>query len=678
MIYKNAIEDYTMKTLSGLQKQTATNNLTTVLLVLCLSLINLNTFATTSSDATIDELIPADCLPPMFSFRSADVTQANSNDAQLIISNIKNAKRYSYSENGTAGMTYAKATLIDPSKKEIVIKGLPNPESFTSYTVRVYNSETCFVDQTITLEHVNFAELADESKLELIQAVDNRNPQIDEIVTFTTIIVNKGGKAATTVDIQTLLSSSLKVVYFYADKGMFDSNNGVWGLGSINGGETLKLVVKAKVLQQGLSYLTSYIWRQNGTERDIKARNNSEGGDDYGVSCVSVPISLKKGENYKVTLKKYNGVKWYYKNIASGVYEEITKNTPASIASINADSSLNILQGGEYTFSKLVGTCNVGSCCPIIVEGCVGPKIQIDSIYCNKKVDSYNVRVKLLDDDWSIVQQVYLATANIGFPTSTDYLKRLNRLPVQATAGYVVANGDGYYTIENIPAFMPNVTIVATDISGKCNSSKIVNAPNCNVPSLRTPVVLNETETFATGNEIPSFSVVSVPKGTEVVWYDDEEATTPISTGTVFTPEKAGTYFVAARDRKTRAISTKKELILKELVAPKEAVFATKVCKCESATVLPDDDFSKVTITALYPNPADDHLTLDYSIPESLPSAKLIFFNLSGTVIASYGLENSETKIQVATSTWTEGTYFYQLLVNGRKMTSNKFIVVHN
>ncbi|MFY7910469.1 MAG: T9SS type A sorting domain-containing protein [Emticicia sp.] len=668
-----------MKKNQGLLKQLFGNIF--VMVLLCAGLVFTNSTAY-STNARLKEpnvkSAKADCLPPIFTLRSIDVTQPNTNDAQLILSNIQNARRYSVSEKGTAEMTYAKATVLDPTKKEVVIRGLPNPANFTSYTVRVYNSETCFADQTIVLEHVNFADLVDESRLELIQAVDNHNPTINETVTFTTIISNKGNKAATGVEIQTLISSSLKVVYFYADKGVFESTSGLWALGNVNGGETIRLVIKAKIVLQGLSYLTSYIWRQNGKERDIKARTATDGGDDYGVSCVSVPISLKKGENYKVTLQKYSGVKWYYKNVSTGIYEEITRNTPADIAVINKDSSLSVLKGGEYTFSKLVGSCNVSSCCPILIEGCSGPKIVVDSIYCNKKIDSYNIRVKLLDDDWSIVQQAYLATTNIGMPTAVDYLKRLNRLPLQSSAGYVVAHGDGYYTIENIPAFMPNVTMVATDISGKCSNSKIVNAPNCNIQGVQAPVVLNQIETFSSGNEIPSFSVVSNAKGTDVVWFDDENATKPIATGTYFTPTQPGTYFVAARDRKTKTLSMKRELTLTEIIAPKEGVFKDKVCKCESATILPDDDFSKVTITALYPNPADDHLTLDYNLPESLPSAKLLFFNVSGTVVASYGLESNENKIKVSTATWMEGTYFFQLSVNGRKMKSDKFIVMHN
>jgi uncharacterized repeat protein (TIGR01451 family) len=592
-----------MKKKQDLLKPIFGNIITKILLFSGFMLFSLSAFATNQNKTKVN-FVKTDCLPPVFTLRSIDVTQANTNDAQLILSNLQNAKRYAFSDKGTAEMTYTQATTIDPTKKEIILKNLPNPENLTAYTVRVYNSETCFADHIITLEHVNFADLVDNSQLELIQTVDNHNPKINETVTFTTIISNKGGKTATDVEIQTLISSSLKVVYFYTDKGAFEPTGGFWTIGNVNGGETIKLVVKAKVLQQGLSYLTSYIWKQNGRERNIKARTTTDGGNDYGVGCVSVPISLKKGDNYKVTLQKYNGVKWYYKSTSSGVYEEITKSTAADIATINKDSSLSILKGGEYTFSKLVGTCNVSNCCSIIVEGCSGPQIVVDSIYCNRKVDSYSIKVKLIGDDWSIVQQVYLATSNIGFPTTTDYLKRLNRLPLQSSAGYVVANGNGFYTIENIPAFMPNVTLVATEISGTCSSSKIINAPNCAIQGVQAALVLNQSENFTSANEIPTFSLVSA--------------------------------------------------------------------------VLPGDDFSKVTITALYPNPADDHLTLDYNLPETLPTANLVFYNISGTVIASYGLENSDTKIKITTETWREGMYFFQLSVNGRKMKSDKFIVVHN
>jgi uncharacterized repeat protein (TIGR01451 family) len=617
------------------------------------------------------------CYPPTFTLRSTDVTQANVNDAKIIISNIDNATRYAISENGPAGIDFSKSILINAGKREIEIKNIPNPATIKAYTVRVYNTENCYADQTVVLEHVNFANLADYSKLELVQGVDIHTPQLDEIVTFTTLIINKGNKTATNVIVQNILSSSLKVVYFYADKGVFESIGGSWGVGNVNGGETLKLIIKAKVTQPGLSYCTSYIFRQNGIEKDMKNPVANADESDYGVSCVSVPVSLKKDETYRVTLKRYSGVKWYYKNIASGLYEEITKNTSPNIAVINKDSSLSIAKGGEYTFSKASGTCNITSCCPILVEGCVGPKIVIDSIYCNKKVDSYSIRVKLDGDDWALVQQIYAATTNIGMPTSYDFLKRLNKLPLQSSAGYVVANGNGFYTVENVPAFMPNVSLTATDITGNCSTSKIVNAPNCNVAPVQIPLVLNQNETFSPGSAMPAFSVTNTSKGTEVLWFDNETSEKPIATGLEFTPKKGGTYYVAARDKKTRVVSERRELTMTEVHDSEEEMFSTKVCKCESATMKPDDDLSKVTISAIYPNPANNEVNFDYSLPENIPAAKLIFFNLSGTVVGTYTIENTDTRVKISTADWMDGTYVYQVLINGKRFVSNKFIVVH-
>ncbi len=625
-----------------------------------------------------EEVVQSRCFPPTFTLRSVDVTKAGTNDARIIISNIDNATRYAISENGAAGIDYSKSILINIGKKEIEIKNLPNPATIKTYTVRVYNTETCYIDQNIVLEHVNFATLTDYSKLELIQAVDIHTPQLDEVVTFTTLIINRGNKAATGVTVQNLLSSSLKVVYFYADKGIFESIGGSWGVGNVNGGETLKLIIKAKVTQPGLAYCTSYIWRQNGKEKDTKTLSVKTDESDYGVSCVSVPISLKKDETYRVTLKKYSGVKWYYKNVASGFYEEITKDTSPNIAVINKDSSLNIVRGGEYTFSKASGTCNITSCCPILVEGCTGPKIVIDSIYCNQKIDSYSIRVKLEGDDWALVQQIYAATSNIGMPTSYDYLKRLNKLPLQSSAGYVVANNDGFYTVENIPAFMPNVSLTSVDITGNCTTSKIVNAPNCELPAVQIPLVLNQSETFSPGSPMPAFSVTNTAKGTEVLWYDDEQAEKPIATGLEFTPKKAGIFYVAARDRRTRVVSEKRELKMTEVRDSEEDMFSTKVCKCESATMQPNDDLSEVSISALYPNPADNEVNFDYNLPANLPSAKLVFFNLSGTIVGTYNLENTDSKIKVNTADWMAGTYVFQVIVNGKRLVSNKFIVLHN
>jgi hypothetical protein len=65
-------------------------------------------------------------------------------------------------------------------------------------------------------------------------------------------------------------------------------------------------------------------------------------------------------------------------------------------------------------------------------------------------------------------------------------------------------------------------------------------------------------------------------------------------------------------------------------------------------------------------------------LPDNIPSAKLVFFNLSGTIIDTYTIENTDTKIKIPTADWMAGTYVYQIIINSKRFASNKFIVIHN
>ena len=191
------------------------------------------------------------------------------------------------------------------------------------------------------------------------------------------------------------------------------------------------------------------------------------------TNCVSVPVNLKKDDVYRISFQKYKGLTWYYKDAADN-FLDINEFTHSAMAEVNADSSLSIKQPGEYTYIKKVGACTFNSCCSVIIEGCKGPPIIVDSVYCNTTVDSYSMVVHVENDNWSIVEKVYYALSNLSFPVLTIFLRRLNVLPLTASSGYVTSLGGGYYRIDNVPAFMPNVTLVSTDISGACRNVKIV------------------------------------------------------------------------------------------------------------------------------------------------------------------------------------------------------------
>lgn len=86
----------------------------------------------------------------------------------------------------------------------------------------------------------------------------------------------------------------------------------------------------------------------------------------------------------------------------------------------------------------------------------------------------------------------------------------------------------------------------------------------------------------------------------------------------------------------------------------------------------------KVVISNMYPNPADDHTTLVIRYQGKFSKARVSFYNLIGAEVESIDLNRMEEEIRVSTSSWPSGVYFYQLLVDDKKLSTKKFVVSHN
>jgi uncharacterized repeat protein (TIGR01451 family) len=620
------------------------------------------------------------CRFPTYSVRNNDVSAPNKSDGKLLITNIYNATHYELIEGNNTAYDFKKAIALTSQQKEIEIKNISNPTGYKIYRVRLYNKNaTCFNDQVITFEHLNFATNRDFAKLELLQGIDNSTPRLDELVTFTTVIQNKGTRAASNVEVRLISSQSLEIISFYAEKGLYTSNGNIWKIGELEGGRSIKLVIRAKVRAQGLSYVSSYI-SEEGEEKFSYSESQASGNQSAkrsGTSCVSVPISIKNNEVYNVVLKQYKGIKWYFKD-ASGNFSEINERTNSTLAVINPDSSLTVKQGGEFSFSKKVGDCNISSCCPIIVESCAGPTIIVDSVYCNSTVDSYSMLVHLENDKFNIIEKVFFAMSNLNFPVLTNYLTRINVLPLTSSSGYVTSLGNSRYKVENIPAFMPNVTLVSSDLTGKCRNVRIANAPNCTSRPVGM-VDLADNIIFMKENEsMPAFRVISKNKGLDILWFEDELGQKPIHKGKKFRPEKVGVYYVALRDKKADATGILKKIEMRELKAEIPGKFVgEKVCDCDNPLMVPQGDLGELSSAKAYPNPVSDVLTVDYRIPQTTTKAEIYFININGRIIMSQELVKNLHQIKVETNKWADGTYFYSLIVDGIRTLSKKIIVSH-
>ena len=94
----------------------------------------------------------------------------------------------------------------------------------------------------------------------------------------------------------------------------------------------------------------------------------------------------------------------------------------------------------------------------------------------------------------------------------------------------------------------------------------------------------------------------------------------------------------------------------------------------------PDKLFSneKITVSNIYPNPANDFAMVDYSITGNVNDASMSFYNLLGNEVGNFELDKSDRKLKVQTTNWDSGVYLYQLVVDGKKVVTKKLLVRHN
>jgi hypothetical protein len=663
------------KSLSSCLKRITKSQGIIALLFLANSTLSASNFPLNSPDSVQDN-----CKVPIYAVGGTNVSSSKTNDGKILIHWIKDATHYEIIGKQETPFDFNEAIPLEPGQREVEIRGLINPNKDVVYKIRLYNgSESCYTDQSVHLSHINFAEKLEYTQIEVIQGVDNPSPKIGDIVTFTTIVQNKGSKIGTNIELKQFYTPSLELIYYFSDIGAFTPVGNVWQIGDLPVGKTPKLIVRARVTEEGLSYLTSYLSKANGHNiiygQPLPTQDNSHA--IAATNCVSVPINLKKDDVYRISLQKYKGLTWYYKD-AAGNFSDINEFTNPAIAEVNADSSLSIKQPGEYTYIKKVGACTFNSCCSVIIEGCKGPPIIVDSVYCNTTVDSYSMVVHLENDNWSIVEKVYYALSNLSFPVLTNFLRRLNVLPLTASSGYVTSLGGGYYRIDNVPAFMPNVTLVSTDISGACRNVKIVNAPNCQTQAIAQPLLASTLEYFSPSGSMPALRVRNAQKGYKTVWYADELGITEISKGNMYQPDGIGKYYVAFVDKRTKSRSLLVEAEIKDNINNLPGEFINvSLCECNNTTMLPEGSIEDFTLAKIYPNPVDNLLSVEYLIQDNGKTADMFVFNISGQQMGTYVLDIKGNNMNVNVSRWPDGLYLMTLVVDGEKKLTNRFVIRH-
>jgi hypothetical protein len=85
----------------------------------------------------------------------------------------------------------------------------------------------------------------------------------------------------------------------------------------------------------------------------------------------------------------------------------------------------------------------------------------------------------------------------------------------------------------------------------------------------------------------------------------------------------------------------------------------------------------RITVSNIYPNPANDYAELDYSVQNTVRDAKVIFYNILASPVAEYELAKNDRKLRINTREMPTGVYFYRLVVDGKNVATKKMLVRH-
>ena len=85
----------------------------------------------------------------------------------------------------------------------------------------------------------------------------------------------------------------------------------------------------------------------------------------------------------------------------------------------------------------------------------------------------------------------------------------------------------------------------------------------------------------------------------------------------------------------------------------------------------------------LYPNPSKGAVTLQYQLPEGVQEGELVLYNMQGTEVKRYKVDNTFKDMLLDNTQLTAGTYFYQLQTNKgevgtKKMVGDKIVSLAN
>jgi hypothetical protein len=90
-----------------------------------------------------------------------------------------------------------------------------------------------------------------------------------------------------------------------------------------------------------------------------------------------------------------------------------------------------------------------------------------------------------------------------------------------------------------------------------------------------------------------------------------------------------------------------------------------------------DQPAASTKLAVIYPNPNNGTMQLDYQLSDDETGVVKIM-DVTGKLIVTYVLEKDKTNIAISEAALKNGVYFYQIIVNGEVVNSDKLVIIKN
>ncbi|MBK8567551.1 MAG: choice-of-anchor D domain-containing protein [Saprospiraceae bacterium] len=155
---------------------------------------------------------------------------------------------------------------------------------------------------------------------------------------------------------------------------------------------------------------------------------------------------------------------------------------------------------------------------------------------------------------------------------------------VTASAGTVVNNGGGSWTVNDVPAGQ-NIVITSINSGTNCEASLTVVAPNCNCPAVNAPIAATPDVEICANEPIPTLNV-TVGAGDTADWYDAATGGTLLAQNTTsYTPVAAGNFYAETRVTASGCLSAVRTKLTLTIHQNPNANAGSMISSCAGATV---------------------------------------------------------------------------------------------